>query len=276
MRCIELKRGNLGCLVLPEYGGMVGGLWIDAVQVLRMDKGLLGVGNVLAGGIPLLFPFASRCRDGQIELSGRRYFMPMHGFVKDLPFTVERQQSDECVLGLDVSAYPPYAMTVTLTYRLTEQALFTELTAHNFGRIALPIALGFHPYFRVEDRRAARLKVGLDQYWDYLLNPPRRGALVGAPDLTRDWDHVFVGDGVNAQLDCPAEGYTARLSADLTFQAVTLCTTQPGAVCVEPWQGLPDALNQGCARWLGPGCRERFTYRIALTRTGSNGPQGGG
>ena len=267
MRRVELKRGSLRCLVLPEYGGMVGGLEIDGVQVLRMDMGLLGLGNVLSGGIPLLFPFASRCREDRIEIAGRRSFMPMHGFAKDLPFTVVRQESCACVLGQE-NAYPPYALRVTLAYRLTERALVTELTAHNRGHIALPIALGFHPYFRVEDRRGARLWPGLRQYWDYLSQPPQRGILEGAPDLAGDWDHVFFGEGVNARLACPKEGYLAHLRADGSFKVLTLCTTQPGAVCVEPWQGLPDALNQGGANWLQPGCRQRFAYRIALKRIG--------
>lgn len=267
MKRIVLGRGDMKCLVLPEYGGMVGGLWIGDVPVLRMDEGRLGLGNVLSGGIPVLFPFAGRCAGGQVRLAEQDWFMPMHGYAKDLPFQVSGQWDDGCTLKLELRGYAPYEkMSFALNYRLEERALVTTARVYNGGQEALPMALGFHPYFRVEDRAGAHLDLGLTQYLDYLAQPPRQGALTQSIDLKRDWDHVFFGHGVLAQLTCPAEGYAARLTADSTFKAVTLCTTQPGAVCVEPWQAPPDALAQGRARWLPPGRGETLGYRIALKR----------
>lgn len=264
MKGLWLRRGGLSCLVLPQYGGMVGGVWLGERPVLRLEEGLLGRREALAGGIPLLFPFAGRCAGERVLIDGTHCPMPMHGFIRNMAFSVLRQWPDGCRLGLEVDNWPPYRLALTLDYHLEAGALVTSLRVRSLSPTALPMALGFHPYFRVEDRAGAKLAVGLEAYWDHLVQPPRRGVLTGPVNLTLDWDHVFQGQGVEATLICPAEGYGVRLTGDSSFKVVTLCTTQPGAVCVEPWQAPPDPVASGRARWLAPGGEERFGYRIAL------------
>lgn len=274
MKGLWLRQGALSCQIFPQYGGMVGELRLDGRPVLRLYKELLGRQDVLAGGIPVLFPFAGRCAGDQVWIDGARCPMPMHGFVRSMAFQVLDQWPSGCRLGLTVENWPPYRLALNLTYRLEEGALATILEADNLGRTALPMAVGFHPYFRVDDRAGARLTVGLDQYWNYLAQPPNVGVLTGPIDLTQDWDHVFVGHSASASLTCPAEGYEARVTGDSSFHAITLCTTQPGAVCVEPWQAPPDPVPSGLARYLSPGQSERMGYRIALRKlcTGQQKP----
>lgn len=86
MKGLWLRRGGLSCLVLPQYGGMVGGVWLGERPVLRLEEGLLGRREALAGGIPLLFPFAGRCAGERVLIDGTHCPMPMHGFVRNHGF----------------------------------------------------------------------------------------------------------------------------------------------------------------------------------------------
>jgi aldose 1-epimerase len=45
----------------------------------------------------------------------------------------------------------PFAHTVEMTYRLKDGALEVDTTVENRAQEALPVALGFHPYFQLTD-----------------------------------------------------------------------------------------------------------------------------
>lgn len=275
MKKILIACGALKAVVLPDFGGMVAELSIGEANVLRMDYGLLGLGNVLAGGIPVLFPFASRCENDEAEFLGKRYTMPMHGFAKDQPFEVTRTWPQGCELRLEDNAATrrlyPFAFALTLAYELRETALHTTMRVENRGEVPLPFAAGFHPYFLTPCREQARCEMQMRAYWDYA-HPEADGApaqreLQGELRLSDEYDAVFFGGRPGAQITCPPMGYRARLVCGDDFPVMTVCTTQKGASCLEPWQARPGAVRrpEEC-RMLAGGETGQYAYVIELER----------
>ncbi|MEF9974269.1 MAG: hypothetical protein RR893_10115 [Clostridia bacterium] len=269
---IGSAHGRIAAQILPAFGAMVAQLSVDGVPVLRMNEGMLGLGNVLSGGIPVLFPFAGRFGDNAARFGGADYHMPMHGFAKDSPFEVIEADAQHCALQLcateqTMRAFYPFDFRLEMDYRAEPDGLSTTAIIENRSREPMPFALGYHPYLRASDPRACTLSLNKRDYFDYL-NGGAHGTLDGAIDLSRAWDHVFFGaDAVRATLENPIDRYRATFTCDDAFSVLTLCTTQPGALCVEPWQAPPNAKATPDAppcQLLNPGCTARYAYKIAL------------
>lgn len=273
MKKIEISNERIHAEILPDFGGVLAHLQINGTEILRMNENMLGVANVLAGGIPLLFPFASATAGNEAKFRGRSYTMPMHGFAKDLPFDVVRAEPGLCELRLLSSEvtrrYYPYEFDLRLIYTIVGAELHTLLAVQNTGEGEMPFAAGFHPYFRMPDRSKSRFRFGLKEYWNYLdcdaNGLPRHGVIGGDLHLKDDHDTVFWNGCPDCEIICEAPDYRVRLQCAGAFDVITLCTTQAGAACVEPWQARPDAAHrpQECRR-LQPGEAGRYEYILQL------------
>lgn len=269
MQKILISNAGIEAVILPDYGGMVSELRVNGVNTLRMYYGKLGLSNVLSGGIPLMFPFSSRCKDDEAVFEGQTYPMPMHGFVKDLPFTVRRKWEQGCELSLESSAHTlhfyPYDFELTVIYEVTENALKTTLKLHNHSDKRMPFAMGTHPYFMSRDHSKTEFSFGLKEY-DCYLEPEVKHGFVETPVFLGDThDTVFWNGSAECRMNELQEGYRVRIVGDESFNVITICTWQDEAICIEPWQGKPDAPNHPdeCL-WLNPGCSNSFTYDLIL------------
>jgi len=113
-------------------------------------------------GIPVLFPFPNRIRDGRFGFQGATFTVdpPRHGFVRDKSWNVAGHgASDEqgawLTSVIDAATYPeqilkqfPFPFTLEVTYRLKGGRLDMETTARNTGDKEMPVGFGIHPYFR--------------------------------------------------------------------------------------------------------------------------------
>ncbi|MEN3331789.1 MAG: aldose 1-epimerase [Blastocatellia bacterium] len=129
-------------------------------------------------GIPILFPFPNRIRDGAFTFQGSAYQVntPRHGFVRDKAWTVidavasasdgaelrcrfDAREHAEAILGQF-----PFPFVLEMTYRLRDGRLGIHLTATNTGERAMPVGYGLHPYFRRPARGA--LQVAANTRWE--------------------------------------------------------------------------------------------------------------
>lgn len=275
MKIIILQRDTMRAVVLPDFGGAVAELSLGELHALRMNYASLGISNVLAGGIPVLFPFVSRTKDDEADFDGASCTMPMHGFVKDMPFSVVEQESDRCELRICSSEatklYYPYDFELRLIYRVDSNALHTEMQVKNTGSRSMPFAAGFHPYFLTPDRSRPRFQFGLKEYWDYVhpdaQGTPRRGKLDGEICLADTYDTVFFNGDASCVLENEEIGYRVKLVGDESFNVVTICTTLENASCVEPWQAKPGAAHDRSAcQVLKAGECAAYCYRIEMER----------
>ncbi len=248
MNRIELRNGALTAFIYPDYGGMAGRLILNGVEVLHLNEARLPEGAVLSGGNPVLFPFPSRTRDDRYELDGKTYRMPFHGLVRDSAFGVEEVSPDSVTLLRTgcrewMSDCYPFDFELRLTYALTGGALRLTARVRNNDVRLMPHAFGWHPYFTTSKKSLARLSVNMTscERWGEagkIALPPE------AIDLTDSADFVCWGrTGDMAEILSPGDGYGARIRSSEAFRALVVCAKFPGTTCVEPWMGLPDAIN---------------------------------
>jgi galactose mutarotase-like enzyme len=267
MNKIILKDGGLTAAVYPDYGGMLGKLSLGGVEILHLNEARLPEGAVLAGGNPVLFPFPSKTADDRYELDGKPYRMPFHGLVRDSAFGVEEVASSEATLLRTgcrewASDLYPFDFELRLTYALEGGALRLTVRVKNNSDRPMPHAFGWHPYFVTTDKARARLtaNMGYCERWD----DAGKAAVPTNVDLAPPVNYVFSGrTGDTAELISPADGYGARIRSSEAFRALIACTLFPSTTCVEPWMGLPNAINsRENLQWVAPG--EEARYDCAL------------
>jgi aldose 1-epimerase len=179
------------------------------LEMLYSDPALFQGARPTRSGVPVLFPFPNRIRDGRFEWDGQSYQLPLndpaqknaiHGFACRVPWRVVGQGADEesaWITGafrcsIDAPQYRlmwPADHELRLTVRLGKGTLRLEATVHNPDRRPLPFGLGYHPYFRLPfagDTSAddCQVEVHAASYWPLEGNLP-----TGAPaavDAARD------------------------------------------------------------------------------------------
>jgi aldose 1-epimerase len=137
---------------------------------LLYNDGLFGPSaKSTRGGIPILFPFPNRIRDGRFTWASKEYVLPgndstgknaIHGFACRRPWRLTDQGADAdnaWVTGEfhgrrdapDSAALWPADYRLRVTYRLRAARLRVEAVVENPDVVPLPFGLGFHPYFRI-------------------------------------------------------------------------------------------------------------------------------
>lgn len=125
---------------------------------------------------PLLWPWANRLEDDGYPVEGKRYALnpelgnfgrdgnqlPIHGLLQSsnrwevVELTAD-DQGAEATSRLVFHRYPdlaaqfPFAHTIEMTYRLSGGRLEVRTTIRNESASAMPVMLGYHPYFQVHD-----------------------------------------------------------------------------------------------------------------------------
>jgi len=127
-------------------------------------------------GVPILFPFPNRIRDGVLEYRGRTYRLPkndstkanaIHGFAPRNPWRVSGYGADATSARIhgdfQISVDSPHSADLwpgdailSVVYRLTPERLRVEMRVRNTGDGAVPFGLGLHPYFRPPDPDLSR------------------------------------------------------------------------------------------------------------------------
>ena len=250
-------------------------------------------------GIPIMFPFPNRIRDGRFTFGGRNFTVdpPRHGMVRDKRWRVvdsgASEESGAWVRGRfeagdagdAVLAQFPFPFGIDVTYRLRGRALDMEVDVLNHGKDEMPYGFGIHPYFRRPD--AGTLTVPATSLWELEESLPtgRIVAAEGARDLRRAADVSALSlDDVYTDLEAAADGSVHCELVDGESGAVTsiefLSATFPHvvvytapeprrAICVEPQTCPTDAFNLAArgissdVRVLGPGASEHLELRIS-------------
>jgi aldose 1-epimerase len=141
-------------------------------------------------GVPILFPFPNRIRDGRFVWNGREYQLPLndstmknaiHGFACRRPWRVVDEGGDgHCawvtgefrgsVDAPDCSHLWPADYQIRVTVRLGAASLEIAAVVSNPDRVPLPFGLGYHPYFRIppglnEAPEKLFIRASADRYW---------------------------------------------------------------------------------------------------------------
>jgi aldose 1-epimerase len=241
---IELRAGELSATWLPEHGMVGASLRHRGEQLLGQRGGLeayLAKGS--AFGIPLLAPWANRLdglRYGDVTLDPARVKGGAEGLPKDgamagrawvlenaTPTSVTARFDAACDGYDDVFAVFPFAHAwrVSVTLTVAAMRVCSELSAT--GKVAVPVAFGWHPLFTLPRVAREDLDVQLPVLAQSVLDtrgipsgePARRppawtGGALGDrvldseyPELDRGADFVLRGGGRELRVAFEAPGY---------------------------------------------------------------------
>jgi aldose 1-epimerase len=161
--------------ILPTIGNRVSEMKVHGKNILYFPvTDLADLKKTPAlNGLPLLAPWANRLNEEAFWANGKKYPfnmtlgnvrgpIPIHGLLTNSDYweVVEVKADGKSAHATsrlrfwkhpELMAQWPIAHEYELTYRLVGGTLETQITVTNLSTDAMPISLGFHPYYRVPD-----------------------------------------------------------------------------------------------------------------------------
>ena len=264
--------------VITEVGGGLRTYTVGGRDVI--DGYAEGELRPVGKGMPLL-PWPNRIADGRYEFMGRTYQTALteparrnaiHGLTQWMNWQATDQHADRVTMSRALHPQDgyPFALSLAIHYRLSEEGLTVQTTATNLGEQPCPFGSGHHPYLTVGteyiDSAWLRLPALLRMEVDERLIPTRRlvpiegteydfleGRPIGATKLDTAFTSVIPeADGLTRiRLQAPEGGPRLTLWMDVAYQYVMVFTgdTLPDqsrrrrSIAIEPMTCAPNAFQ---------------------------------
>lgn len=251
-----LRAGRLEVALAPDAGGRIAHLRYDGVEWL-VGEHEVGAAAIGWGCYPMV-PWAGRIRHGRFTFDGRAFELPtnlgahaIHGVGFSRPWRLDSLHADTATLSLELpeDGYWPFGGSATQVIQVLPDRLELHL-AVQAGDKAMPAVLGWHPWFRKQDRLLFAPTAMYPRDGEGIATLPCAGATPGP------WDDCFIHP---SELTLASTGQRLRLRADTDHWVVY--DGAPHATCVEPQTGPPDGFTLAPNR-LEPG--QRLALRFEL------------
>ena len=253
----RIGAGGLQVDIAPEAGGRIASIRHAGVeQLVGHDDG--NPAAIAWGSYPML-PWAGRIRDGRFAFDGRSWQLPrnlgghaIHGVSMWLPWTVDLHEAHaiELSLRLPEDARWPFGGSARQRIEVGTGRLAMTLSVQA-GAQAMPVALGWHPWFRKPDRI---------EFAPTAIYPRDGEGIATLPTVAPTpgpWDDCFLN---TREVVVHRGGQRLRLDSDCDHWVVY---DQPAhATCIEPQTGPADAFNLA-PRVLAPGETMQAWFRMA-------------
>ena len=183
--------------VMPSHGNTAFDMKVKGKKVLQDPFGTPAEFKARGSlsGVPFLAPWANRLDEDAFYANGKKYIfnmglgnvrgnVPMHGFLTTAPWDVAEVKADQGYAWVtsrlefykqpDWMAQFPFAHTIEMTYRLKDGVLEVSVKLNNLSAAPMPVAVGFHPYYQVNDapRDEWTFSVGAKTHWIAIQNIP--------------------------------------------------------------------------------------------------------
>lgn len=231
-------------------------------------------------GVPFLAPWANRLDAEGFYANGKHYRLnpelnnfrkdgngkPIHGLVTYTDaWRVKSLQANDREATVtsrlefwrrpDWMAQFPFAHAIEMTYKLRDGALEVETAIENLASEAMPVAIGFHPYFQLPDTPRDKWQVTIPAREHVVVSKeliptgdrqPRDAAEV-MPLAGRQFDDVYTGlvrQGGKALFI--VKGAKEQIAVEYgPHYPVGVVYAPPGRdfICFEPMAGLTNAFN---------------------------------
>ena len=284
---LEDTKNQTTVSILPSVGNVAISMKVKGQDILRWPYASIEEfkSRPALSGIPFLGPWANRLDEQAFYANGKRYAfdmelgnvrgaIPIHGFLSSTDqWQVVEAKADAksawVTSKLEFFKHPmwmkqfPFAHTIEITHRLQDGVLQVQTKITNLAADPMPVAIGFHPYYKLTDssRDEWTIAVGAQKHWilsstkiptgetepveKFFRNPPA-AALEDYSlddvfsDLIRDAQgraHMIV-KGKQQQLD---------IMLDSNWRAVVIWSPKPqndpNFIAFEPMAGITDAMN---------------------------------
>jgi aldose 1-epimerase len=260
-------------------------------------------------GNPFLEPWANRLDQDAFFANGVKYLLnpelknyshdgngkPIHGLLAYAPeWEVIRVRANansaEVTSRFDFSRYPkymaqfPFAHSIEMTYRLSGTELQVETAIENQSHEPMPLAIGFHPYFQVNDAPRDEWTVHIAAKDHVVLSnvliPTGERKPVAGPDPVSlkgtQLDDVYTAlvrnDSGRAEFWVKGKQEQVTVVYGSKYQ-VAVVYAPPGRdfICFEPMTGLTNAFNLHQAglypelQSIAPGATWKESYWVRAT-----------
>jgi aldose 1-epimerase len=241
-----------------------------------------------AGGIPILHPWANRLDAWGYEVAGRRVRLdrdspliaaddnglPIHGTLMGSRLW----EVDGATARLDYGAHDellaafPFPHRIEMALALRGHTLEVRTTVVATGGEPVPLAFGFHPYFRLPGVPRERWELVLPERDELVLDRDQlptgssvRRAAERAPLGARTFDHLFGPRDTRARFAIAGGGrrITVEMGPGYPY-AQLFAPPDEDVVCFEPMTAPVNALASGHGlRFAAP--RATATFRVSVT-----------
>lgn len=218
--------------VLPSVGGAVSRVQWHGLDVLRKTpSAAISTPNVRQMCSYALIPYSNRIGNGKLIFRDKRHQLranfpgephSIHGVGWQRAWHVKERDARRVVLGYchQPDADWPFALAAEQTITLDADALTLTLRATNLDDQAMPVGLGFHPFFPLTPETTLQAHwAGMWEMGEEKL-PTRRVPVPSEADYRTprkvfDWkvDHCFVGWARQAVLRYPTHSMTLTASS---------------------------------------------------------------
>jgi aldose 1-epimerase len=285
---------------VPE-AGMVGSSLLHRGEELLGQRG--GLASYAAHrstmGIPLLHPWANRLAGRRFEVAGRQIDLdkaepppatdpnglPIHGLLAAAPgWQVAEQEANgdggSVLARFDFSADPgfleafPFPHELDLRVSLEGRRLSIETTVTATGNVAVPIALGYHPYFRLPGVARADWQIEIPVRERLLLDDRKlstgkreASSIPAGPLGTRTFDDEFAAPAAGESFALAGGGRRIEVSFDCGFPyAQIYAPTDDDVIAIEPMTAPTNALATGGSDLplIDPGDSYRAVFSITI------------
>jgi len=294
-------RADLHCTWVPGAGMLGASLVHAGEELLWQGAGVRGYARERKFmGIPFLHPWANRLDRFAYEAHAHRvvldrdspllllddHGLPIHGVLTASRRWVVREVAADgdrarLVSSLDfdrselLEAFP-FPHRVEMAVEVSGGAVQVRTTLTATGSERVPVAFGFHPYFRLPGLPRARWEVGfpVHERLPLDLDMVPTGATEPASPLTgavgeRTWDDEFDGVDPGACFRLGAGGRTIEVHYTEGYPVAQIFAP-PGAdyVCIEPMTAVANALEgpDDKLQWVPVGEQHAATFRIVCRR----------
>ena len=286
---LEDSRNQTIVSVMPSHGNSAFDMRVKGKKALQFPFATVQEYKAGKGmsGIPFLAPWANRLDEPAFYANGKKYLFnldlgnvspgaqnhPIHGFLTNASqWEVVEAKSDansawvtsrlEFYRQPEWMAQFPFAHTIEMTYRLNDGTLEVLTRLHNLSAEPMPVAIGFHPYFQVNDAPRDEWTFGIAARTEWVLSkeliptgetrpieqflPKPQGSTLKGLAL----DHVF-GDLIrdsSGKAVMWVRGKSEKIEVAFGPNYRAAVVYSPGGagrdfICFEPMAGITDALN---------------------------------
>ena len=288
--------------IVPSVGDVVFAMKVKGQNVLYFPYSSIEEfeARPALAGIPFLAPWGNRLDEQAFYANGKKYTFnmslgnvrgvnPIHGFLSQNHFwEVVELKADKKAAWLtcrlefyrhpDWMAQFPFAHTIEITQRLEDGVLEVRTRIVNLSTDPMPVAIGFHPYYRLTDSKREDwvISVGARNQWMLASNKIPNGETRPIEEFfpnpqaaslkDYDLDNVF-GDLIRdsaGRASFSVKGRHQKLEVQFgpKYLAAVLYSPNPNApapprpagapahpphdpnfICFEPMAGITDALN---------------------------------
>lgn len=280
-------RGNEGSSYAKlnlKNGGILQELKLNSKEVIK-DLKPLAYKDTFASSI--LFPFASRIKNGEYTFLNKRYSLPLndgskehalHGLVYNKTFNIVEQFTNKTTAQVTLEYKQeellegfPFKFSLQLIYKLTDNVLTLKIRVLNQGKESLPCSIGWHPYFCSSDLYESKLSFNSSKKITFDNDLIVKGEVeytnneeVKIKDT--QFDDCFVLNESKVQFQTP--DYTINIDSSSDYNYLVVYTiNEMNVIAIEPLTAPPNCFNtKKSLKVLEPNGEYNETFKIELIK----------